>query len=66
MKAASASAGKVIVFTPGVTAKLCVTAVAAAKFVFPSWLAVIEQVPAETNPIVPPVVTEQTVPVVVE
>jgi hypothetical protein len=40
---------KVIVCDSCVTVKLCVTGVAATYFVFPGWLAVIEQVPAETR-----------------
>lgn len=66
VKAVFAKAGKVIVFSPGVMLKLCVTVVAGSKLAFPPWLAVMEQVPAERKLIAPAPVTEQTVPVVVE
>lgn len=66
VKAVFARAGKAIVLTPGVTVNYCETSVAATKFVLPACEALMVQVPTDPKLIVPPLVTVQTVPVVVE
>ena len=49
LRATSAGCGKLIVCDPCSTLKVTVTGAAAEKVALPAWVAVIEQVPTDTN-----------------